>query len=69
MAELRRGLEQKTGYFTLRQIKAATGNFDPSNKIGEGGFGPVYKVMITSTILFFTFGVGSNSTNVKFNDY
>lgn len=44
VAELRRGLELQTGYFTLRQIKAATGNFDPSNKIGEGGFGPVYKV-------------------------
>ncbi|XP_057958198.1 probable LRR receptor-like serine/threonine-protein kinase At1g53440 isoform X2 [Malania oleifera] len=40
--ELRRGLELQTGCFTLRQIKAATGNFDPSNKIGEGGFGPVY---------------------------
>ncbi|XP_062011659.1 probable LRR receptor-like serine/threonine-protein kinase At1g53430 [Rosa rugosa] len=38
-----RGLELQTGYFTLRQIKAATGNFDPSNRIGEGGFGPVYK--------------------------
>lgn len=53
MAELRRGLELQTGYFTLRQIKAATGNFDPSNKIGEGGFGPVYKVMITTTIFIF----------------
>jgi hypothetical protein len=28
----------------LRQIKAATNYFDISNKIGEGGFGPVYKV-------------------------
>ncbi|XP_052207426.1 probable LRR receptor-like serine/threonine-protein kinase At1g53430 isoform X4 [Diospyros lotus] len=35
------------GYFTLRQIKAATGNFDPVNKIGEGGFGPVYKGMLS----------------------
>ncbi|KAG5120353.1 hypothetical protein JHK82_034773 [Glycine max] len=34
----------KTGYFSLRQIKAATNNFDPANKIGEGGFGPVFKV-------------------------
>ncbi|KAM0938353.1 putative protein kinase RLK-Pelle-DLSV family [Dioscorea sansibarensis] len=38
-----RGLDLQTGYFTLRQIKAATGNFNPANKIGEGGFGPVYK--------------------------
>ncbi|KAJ4981151.1 hypothetical protein NE237_031988 [Protea cynaroides] len=37
------GLELQTGHFSLRQIKAATGNFDASNKIGEGGFGPVYK--------------------------
>ncbi|GAB2284340.1 hypothetical protein Dimus_018799, partial [Dionaea muscipula] len=32
-----------TGYFSLRQIKAATNDFSPLNKIGEGGFGPVYK--------------------------
>ncbi|PKA56923.1 putative LRR receptor-like serine/threonine-protein kinase [Apostasia shenzhenica] len=37
------GLELQTGFFTLRQIKAATNNFDLANKIGEGGFGPVYK--------------------------
>ncbi|XP_071698934.1 probable LRR receptor-like serine/threonine-protein kinase At1g53420 [Rutidosis leptorrhynchoides] len=29
--------------FTLRQIKNATNNFDDTNKIGEGGFGSVYK--------------------------
>ncbi|CAA6665682.1 unnamed protein product [Spirodela intermedia] len=38
-----RGLNLPTGSFSLKQIKAATGNFDPENKIGEGGFGPVYK--------------------------
>ncbi|GKC91456.1 probable LRR receptor-like serine/threonine-protein kinase [Tanacetum coccineum] len=38
-----RALELQTGYFSLRQIKSATHNFDPANKIGEGGFGPVYK--------------------------
>ncbi|KAG4384386.1 hypothetical protein GLYMA_13G266100v4 [Glycine max] len=37
------GLDLRTGLFTLRQIKAATNNFDVANKIGEGGFGPVYK--------------------------
>ncbi|KAL3748957.1 hypothetical protein ACJRO7_010102 [Eucalyptus globulus] len=38
-----RGLDIQTSHFTLRQIKAATGNFNSVNKIGEGGFGPVYK--------------------------
>ncbi|XP_028755451.1 probable leucine-rich repeat receptor-like serine/threonine-protein kinase At3g14840 isoform X2 [Neltuma alba] len=38
-----KSLDLQTGLFTLRQIKAATDNFDASNKIGEGGFGPVYK--------------------------
>ncbi|XP_018492244.1 probable leucine-rich repeat receptor-like serine/threonine-protein kinase At3g14840 [Raphanus sativus] len=33
--------------FSLRQIKVATKNFDPANKIGEGGFGPVYKGTLT----------------------
>ncbi|KAM0938346.1 putative protein kinase RLK-Pelle-DLSV family [Dioscorea sansibarensis] len=37
------GLELQTGIFTLRQIKAATTNFSLANKLGEGGFGPVYK--------------------------
>ncbi|KAL5081435.1 hypothetical protein RYX36_009856 [Vicia faba] len=36
-------LDIQTGLFTLRQINAATNHFDISNKIGEGGFGPVYK--------------------------
>ncbi|KAL5180476.1 putative leucine-rich repeat receptor-like serine/threonine-protein kinase [Glycine soja] len=38
-----KGLESQTSLFTLRQIKAATNNFDKSLKIGEGGFGLVYK--------------------------
>ncbi|WCJ27273.1 Leucine-rich repeat transmembrane protein kinase [Euphorbia peplus] len=37
------GLDLLTGRFTFRQIKAATNNFDPANKIGEGGFGAVFK--------------------------
>ncbi|XP_075661405.1 putative LRR receptor-like serine/threonine-protein kinase At1g53430 isoform X2 [Castanea sativa] len=46
-----RGLDLQTGYFTLRHIKAATGNFDPANKIGEGGFGPVYKGVLSDGAL------------------
>nr|XP_017246022.1 PREDICTED: probable LRR receptor-like serine/threonine-protein kinase At1g07650 isoform X2 [Daucus carota subsp. sativus] len=38
-----KGLDLQIALFTLRQIKAATKNFDPAYKLGEGGFGPVYK--------------------------
>ncbi|XP_019194517.1 PREDICTED: probable LRR receptor-like serine/threonine-protein kinase At1g07650 isoform X2 [Ipomoea nil] len=38
-----KGLDLQAGIFTLRQIKAATKNFDADNKVGEGGFGSVYK--------------------------
>ncbi|XP_059453465.1 probable leucine-rich repeat receptor-like serine/threonine-protein kinase At3g14840 [Corylus avellana] len=45
-------LHLQTGRFTLRQINAATNNFDASNKIGEGGFGSVYKgLLLDGTII------------------
>ena len=31
--------------FDLRTIIATTDNFSISNKLGQGGFGPVYKVV------------------------
>ena len=30
--------------FSLKSVSAATDNFSDANKLGEGGFGPVYKV-------------------------
>lgn len=47
-----KSLDLRTGSFTLKQIKAATNNFDPANKIGEGGFGSVYKVLYNSMLGF-----------------
>lgn len=31
-------------YYNLSAIQTATNNFSSANKLGEGGFGPVYKV-------------------------
>ena len=31
--------------FDLSSIACATGHFSINNKLGEGGFGPVYKVI------------------------
>ncbi|XP_058100957.1 probable LRR receptor-like serine/threonine-protein kinase At1g07650 isoform X2 [Magnolia sinica] len=42
-----KGLDLQTGSFTLAQIKAATRNFDAENKVGEGGFGSVYKGLLS----------------------
>ncbi|XP_050210120.1 G-type lectin S-receptor-like serine/threonine-protein kinase RKS1 [Mercurialis annua] len=35
-------------YFDLSSIIAATNNFSPANKLGEGGFGSVYKGQLTN---------------------
>jgi hypothetical protein len=31
--------------FDFEKLATATNNFDLSNKLGQGGFGPVYKVL------------------------
>ena len=37
--------------FDLDILLNATNNFSRDNKLGEGGFGPVYKVRVYSTFL------------------
>lgn len=49
------GPELRTSYYSLKQIIAATNNFNPTNKLGEGGFGPVYKVYSSISKLIFPF--------------
>lgn len=42
-------------FFPLESILGATNNFANANKLGQGGFGPVYKViknLLTLTIFF-----------------
>ena len=34
----------KTKLYTYKELRIATDDFSPINKIGEGGFGSVYKV-------------------------
>jgi len=36
--------------FDLESILAATNNFSDANKLGGGGYGPVYKVISTTLI-------------------
>ena len=38
--------------FSYTTIKAATNNFSSENKLGEGGYGPVYKVSFCNPSIF-----------------
>ena len=42
--------------FDLATIQAATNKFSDDNKLGGGGFGEVYKVLVFLTFFFFFFG-------------
>ncbi|KAJ0081516.1 hypothetical protein Patl1_11700 [Pistacia atlantica] len=46
-AEVLLGMGPKPKSFTYPELASATKDFDPSNKLGEGGFGPVYKVTLS----------------------
>ncbi|XP_028760203.1 probable LRR receptor-like serine/threonine-protein kinase At1g07650 isoform X2 [Neltuma alba] len=57
-----RGLDLQMGLFTSRQIKAATENFNAANKIGEGGFGSVYKGLLPDGTVIAVKQLSSKST-------
>lgn len=42
--------EHELPIFSFASIALSTNNFSDSNKLGEGGFGPVYKVVQKSSI-------------------
>lgn len=48
--DLEKIASQEQKHFSFETLVSATKNFNASNKLGEGGFGPVYKVRILSII-------------------
>ena len=42
------GIDAKPYTFSYSELRNATNDFSLDNKLGEGGFGPVYKVNILS---------------------
>ena len=45
--DLEKIAEQEQKQFSFETLLSATKDFHPTNKLGEGGFGPVYKVNIS----------------------
>jgi serine/threonine protein kinase len=43
-----RGSSMAPRNFKLRELRKATGNFNPKNKLGKGGFGTVYKGLLAN---------------------
>jgi len=39
--------------YNFQQIREATNNFHGEHKLGEGGFGPVFKVLKLNSLLIF----------------
>ena len=45
---------QELPIFNLEELATATNNFDLANKLGQGGYGPVYKVMASHVEFIFS---------------
>uniref|UniRef100_A0A7N0VEN8 non-specific serine/threonine protein kinase n=1 Tax=Kalanchoe fedtschenkoi TaxID=63787 RepID=A0A7N0VEN8_KALFE len=54
--------------FTYSELRTATGDFSPGNKLGEGGFGPVYKGKLSDgrVIAVKQLSVGSHQGKTQF---
>jgi len=59
----------KPNLYSYKEIKLATKNFDKKNKLGEGGFGVVYKVRYIYIDTCFIFSPClSSRKNLNFNN-
>lgn len=67
LLELVHSSDTETGdlvVFSFADIVTSTNNFIDENKLGQGGFGPVYKVFVSSHTSHI-FGTASNSFAVE----
>jgi hypothetical protein len=57
----------KPNLYSYAELRVATDDFNPSNKLGQGGFGVVYKVRIPIDFykIFFVFVQGSHSYHIQ----
>ncbi|KAL4283976.1 hypothetical protein GQ457_16G009080 [Hibiscus cannabinus] len=62
------GICPRPNTFSYSELKTATGDFNPSNKLGEGGFGPVYKGTLSDgrVVAVKQLSVASNQGNDQF---
>lgn len=52
--------------YSYTELKAATQGFNSSNRIGEGSFGSVYKVLLTAATSYFPYRQTSSNFRSNF---